>query len=195
MNQWMISIFSGAGVILLWELFLKPRVERRGIASALAAEVSRNAHYLHTQFECLESDQSSVPTGFRVSTTVFAVVAPQIGLLPPRVVADLVDLYYRFDELNRMVGAFRAIERRRSGDAEDRRRSIPPDIEELPRVFREYLRRTIPRAEDMVNMLGHCGAPGWTQRRWDRMTPRQREIAGGLTVDLDEHSPRDRAFR
>lgn len=163
----MASAFSGAGVILVWELFLKPRINRRGLASALAAELSRNAHYLNAQLEQVTQPASEIPLGFRVSTLVFSATAPQIGLLPPMVVADLVDTYFRFDELNRM--------------------GSEPDLVD-PEVFRVYLKKTIAVTEYVVRMLGNCGAPGWTLRQWAGMTDEQRVAAAGATVKLDRRN-------
>jgi hypothetical protein len=183
LSQVLISSFSWIGVVICWELILRPRLARRGIAAALAAEVSRNTHYLHAQLERLKDQGERFPAECRLSTGVFRATASQIGVLPPILVADLVELYHRFDELTGLVALCHS---QRSGNNPARneiQRHGP-----LESLFAEYAGVTIELSEGLTVLLAKAGAPGWTRRSWAGMTPEQRTWRGKLSVDLDRRT-------
>ncbi|HEY7770272.1 hypothetical protein [Longimicrobium sp.] len=100
------GLFGGAGATLLWELYLKPRRERKSVGRTIAGETSLNLQLIALQLAAGEHNPGAVPSDFRLSTLAFEALASSIGELPTEPRQLVILLYNRVQYLNRLVDLY-----------------------------------------------------------------------------------------
>ena len=84
-----IGALVGSGVSLLWDGFLRRRLEARNLAEVLTAETSLNLQLLHSRTATRKVNPRSVPSFFRLYGDVYRALIPRLGELPARVQVGL----------------------------------------------------------------------------------------------------------
>lgn len=95
----LLGVFGGAGFTALWEMWLKPRRQRKSLARALRIELAANCSYLLEVYAQVTST-GAVPFSLQLSTLLYKSVADQLGALPSRVVSEVVLVYRSFELLS-----------------------------------------------------------------------------------------------
>ena len=124
----LIGFFGGAGAVLIWELILKPRRERRNVARVIAAEVLVNLQFMYGRRVRQRSAPTHVPASSSLSLVAFQSVGDRIGELPADEIRAVVELYAHFDMLNRLV--------RHHSASVEKRDAYPPDSDDWHRYHR-----------------------------------------------------------
>jgi hypothetical protein len=163
------GLFGGAGVLLLWEIVLRPMRQGRALAEVLSAEVSINLELL-VALQAVGQRRSAIPPDLRFSTTVYDNLMGQLGDLPPDLVRDVVFLYRYFSELNAQPPAYVASvrEMRKCAPGSAEYRSIDQEIRMQIVIFNDYVGKAIARIE-LIQPLGlKAAAPWWSIRGYRR---------------------------
>lgn len=166
------GLFGGAGVLLLWEVVLKPMRQGRALAEVISAEVSINLELL-TAAQSLSKKLTGVPADLRVSTTVFESVTAQIGDLPPNLVGEVVFLYRYFIDLNAQPQAWvdGVKELRGYQPGSPNYQATERELRRLVAIFRQCLSKAIARTELVQPLLLKAASPWWSIRGRRRSRP------------------------
>jgi hypothetical protein len=164
-----LGLFGGAGATLLWELILKPRRERQAVAGALFAELLRIEQYVKAFLE--RSDRSRFPTEFHVSTFVFDSLTSRIGELHLSTLAELVGVYAKMHELNRIPAIARTLANEIREDSTSHRASLlRAELHSTTTTFYDHLSVVHGAIHSAAAQVGTDAFRNW--RPW-----RSREVA------------------
>lgn len=94
------GLFGGAAWNAAWELWFRPRRDRKSIAQALTAEISGNVRVGENLLSRLVDLRERVPDIAPFSTMVFTSLAPRLGDVDVSALQDLIWLYRDIDYLN-----------------------------------------------------------------------------------------------
>lgn len=111
------GLFGGAGWSAAWELWLRPRRDRRSIARALTAEIEGNVAMASSLLFSWSDRRDAVPAILRFSTLVFTSLSSNLGDVDVEILQDLVWLYRDFAYLNDFSAVSAEIEMRDAGSS------------------------------------------------------------------------------
>jgi len=153
-----VGIVVGTVPLLVWEGFIKPRRERRALATVIADEIAHNVR-LVVRFQQTSVDATGIRKHPIFSCIVFDALVGRMGELPAYDVGAVIGIYRRFKLANQMTShggnpifasAIETATLDGQGIAHDR--STSPEL-------------LISIGYDVLDALGKSGAPGWTRRR------------------------------
>lgn len=178
----LLGLFGGAGATLLWELWLKPRRERKQVARALSAEVSLNLRHLVAMSSVGMQTNRAIPADFELSTLMFEAIADRVGELPLPVLSRLIPLYNRFRYLNRAATEYGALIDKRDAHVDKGAKflSLASEVNAANEAFYRTLETTIERA-DALNGDLYRVAEGLF-RRWRK--PRGKLTRGEMDASI-----------
>jgi len=171
-----IGLFGGAGATLLWEVFFKPKRDRRNVAEVLSAEVSLNLQMLAATL--VTAHPKRIPSDFALSLAVFNAVTEKIGELPSRDVGEVIFLYSYFEQLNQLPKTFAQYVDTYRNTAPDspHRERIEKELQSCIDVFNSYLDKAINRINIVQPRLLRSAFPWWSCRRWTTQRSRQLDL-------------------
>ena len=143
-----LSLLGGVGGSALMEIIWRPRRERERVIGLLGAEVAFNANLLLHHAEVRALGGPTVPSDLILSTMAWTAAGGLVREIPTDMLNELILLYNRFENLNRLVRRYDEIVRRRD--------SLTTFVPEHTRLDKE-----IRRTEDVFNTgvdstIGQC---------------------------------------
>lgn len=170
------ALFGGAGATVVWELVLRPTRKRTQLAEVLSAEVSHNINILGAQI--VRATARMIHSDFSCSTMVFDATIEDLGLLPSRLIGDVVLLYCHFAELNRLNGAYAKYvdDIRREPQHSALIPQLKAEAQQVIDVFNSSVHVTAERAGAVQPRLLSAAFPWWNSRTWFRRRSRSLDL-------------------
>jgi hypothetical protein len=192
----LLGLFGGVGAVIIWEIFIRPLREGRALAEVLAAEISFNLEYLVAA--SLKPRTTGIGVDFSVSTSVFDSTVDRIGMLPPRLVGEVVFLYRYSSELNQLPKAYADLltQYRSYGAGTENKLGSERELKGAIAVFGQNLDKAIKRIELVQPLLLAAARPWWSWRTWRSPKPialdveRLRERMERATRERDSQNPK-----
>lgn len=98
-----LGLFSGAGIILLWEALLRPLQTKRKIARVIALEVVRMLEDLEEIRATREISPHSLRQAISTSFLGFEAVKQDLGILSMRAIQQVLEFYGNFQQLSNVL--------------------------------------------------------------------------------------------
>lgn len=165
LGSFLSGVLGGLIPLVIWEGSLKPRRERRALATILSEEISRNTRRAVRLRDEPPADSHSLRRDPYFSSMIFDAVVGRVGEFPAYDVGRIVELYRWFKDLNaiteRITAAREAFSPNDSeGEVITRWRKgegVEHVLEQMPQL--------IEMGYEVLDSLAKSGAPGWTRRR------------------------------
>jgi hypothetical protein len=135
------GLFGGVGAVLIWEIWLKPRRERRILASLILAEVIQNTRYIRGYLKIRETQPNHIPEEFHIPTLAFDAVIARLGELPPKALGHILQIYRNVGDANRVALVYHTLlrEYREMTPDDARREGIRREIGVTITMFFQFL--------------------------------------------------------
>jgi hypothetical protein len=101
----LFGLFGGIGSTVVWEVVLKPWLERRKLARMLAPEIQHTLAHLSEIQQLRRDDPSIRPESLGAYNTAYHAVLPEISALPENALEGVISLYRRFAHLENIMAA------------------------------------------------------------------------------------------